>query len=120
MEKAETVRSLKIFVSSTDKYKNLSLYEVIVYAAKEHGLTGATVLRDIMCFGSSSRVHSQKLLEINDKIPIIIEFIESREKNEGFVEHIKSYIEESEKECLITIQEATIALLKRGEKRQLI
>lgn len=117
MNTSETVRSLKIYISSTDKYKNSSLYEVIVYAAKEYGLTGATVLRGIMGFGSSSRVHSQKLLEINDKIPIVIEFIESEEKIAGFVEHIKPYIEESEKGCLITIQEATIALLKRGEKR---
>ncbi|MDP3435923.1 MAG: DUF190 domain-containing protein [Bacteroidales bacterium] len=117
METAETVRSLKIYISSTDKYKNSSLYEVIVYAAKEYGLTGATVLRGIMGFGSSSRVHSQKLLEINDKIPIIIEFIESKDKIAGFIEHIKPYIEESEKGCLITIQEVTIVLLKRGEKR---
>jgi hypothetical protein len=117
MRTAETVRSLKIYISSTDKYKNSSLYEVIVYTAKEYGLTGATVLRGIMGFGSSSRVHSQKMLEINDKIPIVIEFVESSDKIAGFVEHIKPYIEESEKGCLITIQEATIALLKSGEKR---
>ena len=118
METGETARSLKIYISSTDKYKSSSLYEVIVYAAKEFGITGATVFRGIMGFGSSSRVHSQKLLEINDKIPIIIEITDCQEKILSFIEHIKPYIVESEKGCLITIQETTIVMLKSGEKRQ--
>ena len=116
MKTSETVRSLKIYISSTDKYKNSSLYEVIVYAAKEYGLTGATVLRGIMGFGSSSKVHSQKLWEINEKIPIVVEVVDTPEKISEFVTIISSYVEMSGKGCLMTLLDSHVIFAKEGSK----
>ncbi len=36
---------MRIFISSTDKFRHAPLYEVIVYAAKRYGMAGATVLK---------------------------------------------------------------------------
>jgi PII-like signaling protein len=44
METTDEAKLLRIFISSTDKFKHDPLYEVVVYAAKRYGLAGATVL----------------------------------------------------------------------------
>ena len=40
-------KRLRIYISSTDKFKHSPLYEVIVYAAKRFGIAGATVQNTI-------------------------------------------------------------------------
>ena len=44
MENQSEAILLRIFISSTDKFKHKPLYEVIVFAAKRYGLAGATVI----------------------------------------------------------------------------
>jgi len=103
MNKGDNVKIARIYLSSTDKFKAWALYEELVLAAKKSGIAGATVYRGIMGFGVSSKIHSQKLLEINDKVPVTIEIIDSASKIEYYLETIEPIIEESEKGCLITL-----------------
>jgi hypothetical protein len=63
---------LRIFLSSTDKFKHQPLYEVIVFADKRYGLTGATVLKGVMGFGASSAVYSPTYWEITEKVPMVV------------------------------------------------
>jgi hypothetical protein len=48
-------------------------------------LAGATVLRGAMGFGKSSRLHVAKRFRISTDLPIVIEFVDSREKIEAFL-----------------------------------
>ncbi len=115
MEIQGEARLLRIFISSTDKFKHLPLYEVVVYAAKRYGLAGATVLKGFMGFGSSSIIHSQKLWEVTEKLPIVIEIVDEAEKIDEFVETILPYFDILPKGGLITIEKATIVLHKTGK-----
>ncbi|MFZ4707114.1 MAG: DUF190 domain-containing protein [Bacteroidales bacterium] len=115
MEIPGEARLLRIFISSTDKFKHLPLYEVVVYAAKRYGLAGATVLKGFMGFGSSSIIHSQKLWEVTEKLPIVIEIVDEAEKIDEFVETILPYFDILPKGGLITIEKATIVLHKTGK-----
>jgi hypothetical protein len=54
MEIKGEAKLLRIFISSTDKFKHTPLYEMLVFAVKRYGLAGATVLRGVMGYGSSS------------------------------------------------------------------
>src|SRR5512147_2101722 len=93
-------RLMRIFVSSTDKFRHKPLYEVIVYAAKRYGMAGATVIRGIMGYGSSSSVSSQKFWEISEKLPVVVEIMDSGEKIDAFFETIKPYLEMIRKGCI--------------------
>jgi PII-like signaling protein len=115
MEIQDEASVLRIYISSTDKFKYLPLYEVVVYAAKRYGLAGATVLKGFMGFGSSSIIHSQKLWEVTEKLPIIIEIVDQADKIEGFTETILPYFEKLPKGGLITIEKATVVLHKIGK-----
>ena len=67
MEIKGEAKVLRIFISNTDKFKHNSLYEMIIFAAKRYGLAGATVLKGVMGYGSSSVIHSVKFWEITEK-----------------------------------------------------
>ncbi len=117
MEKQEEARLLRIFVSSTDKFKHTPLYEVIVFAARRHGIAGATVIKGFMGYGSSSIVHSQKFWELAEKVPIIIEIIDTADKIDSFMEVILPYFESLPKGGLITMEKVNILLHKTGRKK---
>ncbi len=116
METRDEAKLLRIFVSSTDKFKHAPLYEVVVFAAKRYGLAGATVLKGFMGYGASSVVNSQKLWEITEKLPLVIEIVDEGAKIDGFVETILPYFEKIPKGGLITLEKATIVLHKSGNK----
>ena len=114
METKDEAKVLRIYISSTDKFKHAPLYEVVVFAARRYGLAGATVLKGFMGFGVSSVVHSQKLWEISEKMPIVIEIVDEAPKIDGFVETLLPYFEKIPKGGLITLEKATIVLHKHG------
>ena len=86
---------LKIYISNTDKFKHRPLYEIIVFAAKRYGITGVTVLKGIMGFGMSGKIYSGKFWEITEKIPLVIDIIDTPEKIDFFIEQISPYFETS-------------------------
>jgi len=117
MENQSKALRLRIYISSTDKFKHAPLYEVIVYAAKRYGLLGATVLKGYMGFGASSAVHSQKLWELTEKLPIIVEIIDLPEKIEKFTNNILPYFDKIRNGFLITHDKTTIVVYKQGVKK---
>lgn len=117
MKPDDKAKRLRIYISSTDKLKHTPLYEVIVYTARRNGITGATVLKGIMGYGASSEIHSNKLWEISEKLPLVIEIIDEPEKIELFYKSIKPYFEKIGKGHLITIEETTILMHKAGIRK---
>lgn len=116
MKQKEKAQRLRIYLSSTDKYEHRPLYETIVYESRNFGLTGATVLKGIMGYGASSEIYSNKLWELSEKIPLVIEIIDDSHKLESFIEHIKPFFEKAGKGVIVTIDETTVLLHKTGRK----
>lgn len=116
MSDKANAKLLRIFVSSTDKFKHEPLYEAIVYEAKRFDIAGATVIKGVMGYGASSQIYSQKLWEVSEKIPVIIEIVDDAEKIDSFVKIIMPYLEQSGKGCMVTSQDISILLRKQGEK----
>jgi len=70
---------LRIYVGENDRHGGRPLYEAIVLKARELGLAGATVLRGVMGFGRSSRLHTTKVLHLSDDLPIVVEIVDREE-----------------------------------------
>jgi PII-like signaling protein len=117
MEPYEKAKRLRIYISSTDKFKHSPLYEVIVYAARRFGIKGATVLKGIMGYGASTDISSNKLWEITEKLPLVVEIIDESHKIDSFFESIKPYFEKIEKGHIITVDETTVIMHKTGIKK---
>ena len=66
---------LRIFIGEGDQWHGRPLYEAIVVEARRRGLAGATVVKGFMGFGAHSRIHTAKLLELSQDLPIIVEIV---------------------------------------------
>lgn len=117
MKPEDKAKRLRIYISSTDKYHHSPLYEVLIYEAKKQGITGATVLKGIMGYGSSSEILSNKLWEISEKLPLIVEIIDESDKIDSFIKSMNQYFDESGKGHLVTLDETTVVFHKSGVKR---
>jgi len=117
MEINREAKLLRIFISSTDKFKHTPLYEVIVFAAKRYGLTGATVLRGVMGFGASHVINSTKFWEITEKLPMVVEIVDEGDKIEKFTETILPYFDKIRYGGMITLEKVSIVMHKIGTKK---
>src|SRR6266700_1360466 len=99
---------LRIFIGEMDKAGHQPLYDALVYAAKKQGIAGATVLRGILSYGASSRIHTAKLLDLSFDLPIVVEFVDHNDKIEEFLETANQMIEESGCGALITVEKAEV------------
>ena len=95
---------LRIFILESDKFQNKPLYEAIVDAALENGMSGATVLRGILGFDAHARVHTTKILRLAEYLPLVIEIVDSSEKIEKFLPVIDFMIDEG----LVTLEKVKI------------
>jgi len=117
MEPNVKAKRLRIYISSTDKSDHMPLYEVLVYSARSHGIAGATVIKGIMGYGSSSEIYSDKLWEISEKMPLIVEIIDESHKIDSFIESIKPLFEKIGKGHIITVDETIIVLHRTGIRK---
>ena len=85
MELPEESELLRIYIGEKDKVGHITLYEAIVEEVRKRGMAGATVLRGIISFGKSSRIHTSKILRLSEDLPIIIEIIDKTERIEEFL-----------------------------------
>ena len=77
---------LRIFLGEDDKTRERRpLYEAIVLKAREARLAGATVLRGPMGYGHSTRLHSTKILDAAENLPLVIEIVDAEEKIKAFL-----------------------------------
>lgn len=79
---------LRIFVGEKERSGHAPLYESIVLKAREAGMAGATVLRGPMGFGLSRRIHTNKILDLSEDLPMVIEIVDTPEKIDAFLETI--------------------------------
>ena len=117
MEIKGEAKLLRIFISNTDTFKHTLLSETIVSSAKGYGIAGATVIKGIMGYGSSSVIHSSKLWELTDKLPVIIEIIDESDKIDGFIALILPWFDLIRTGSLITVEKANVILYKQGTKK---
>jgi PII-like signaling protein len=76
---------LRIFCGEDHRYENKPLYEAIVLKAREMHLSGATVLRGALGYGHSSRLHTTKILQLSQDLPLILEIIDAQDKIDAFL-----------------------------------
>lgn len=111
-----TGKALKvsIYVSEGATYHGASTYATILDFLFYRGVCGATVLKGVAGFGADRHLHSASSVEISDKLPICIEFVDTREK----VEEIMGKLQELAGTGLIEMQETTVVKAPRLSKEK--
>jgi uncharacterized protein len=76
---------LRIFIGEDARFEHRPLYEAIVTKAREAHLAGATVLRGPMGYGHSSELHTAKILNLAENLPVVIEIVDTQDKINAFL-----------------------------------
>ena len=71
---------VSIYLSSGTSRHGVSDYASVLDFLFFRGVSGATVLKGVAGFGADHHLHSANFVEISDRLPIKIEFIETVEK----------------------------------------
>ncbi|WP_234555250.1 DUF190 domain-containing protein [Thermus caliditerrae] len=95
---------LRIFVGESDRHGGRPLYEAIVLEAKRRGLAGATVFKGFMGFGAHSRIHSAKVLQLSEDLPVMVEIVDTEEKIRAFLPALDGMV----KEGLVTLEKVEV------------
>src|SRR5438034_11136521 len=108
MELQGRSKLLRIFVGEVDKIGHRLLYEAILLAAREKGLAGGTVLKGIMSYGASTRIHVARLIELSEDLPIVVEIVDLAEKIDSFIPVVNDLFERCGRGGLITVAKVDV------------
>jgi len=73
-------QKVTVFVNSTDQWHGRALYTAIVQMCQQQGIAGATVSRCTEGYGSHRTLHTTRLLELSENLPVRIEIIDLPER----------------------------------------
>src|SRR6478609_1004739 len=83
---------LRIFNGERDKYHGKPLYHGIVDLLRRNHFAGATVLRGIMGFGASSKLHTDRFDVLSLDMPIVVECVESAAKIDAVLPELETMV----------------------------
>ncbi len=112
MKESKTGYLLRILIGEDDFYKGRPLYEQIVLKARELKLSGATVFKGVMGFGADSLIHTAKILQLSEDMPIIIEIVDTEQN----INKILPFLDETVEGGLVTLEKATIIKYSSSKK----
>ena len=99
---------MRIYVGESDRWHGKLLYEAIIQLFRQEGIGGATVLRGVGGYGSSSRYHTDKILRLSQDLPIIIEVVEYSERIEKLLPRLDEMVDGG----MITLEKAHVILYR--------
>ncbi len=111
-ERFEGERTLmRIHIGESDRWHGKPLYEAIIELLRRDNFSGATVLRGVGGYGSSSIYHTEKILRLSQDLPIVIEVIEYTER----IETILPRLDEMIGGGLVTLEKVRVILYRSGK-----
>lgn len=76
---------LRIFIGEAEESQGKPLYLAILDLAREQGMAGATVLRGVEGFGPGNHLVTERLPDIADNLPLLVEIVDDVANIESFL-----------------------------------
>ena len=87
-------RQVTVFVNSTDQWHGRPLYAAIVQLCRERGIAGASVTRCVEGYGAGGHLHTARLLELSENLPVRIDIVDLPERTEPLLVALEAMIGE--------------------------
>jgi PII-like signaling protein len=111
-ERFEGERTLmRIHIGESDRWHGQPLYDAIVELLRAEKFSGATVLRGVGGFGSSSVYHTEKIMRLSQDLPMVIEVIENAERIEKMLPELDHMIGGG----LVTLERVRVILYRSNK-----
>jgi len=102
---------MRIHIGESERWHGKPLYEAIVELLRAEKFSGATVLRGVGGFGSSSVYHTEKIMRLSQDLPIVIEVIENAERIEKMLPELDQMIGGG----LVTLEKVRVILYRSNK-----
>jgi PII-like signaling protein len=102
---------MRIHIGESDKWHGKPLYQALLELFRSEGFSGATVLRGVGGYGSTSMYHTDKILRLSQDLPIVIELVEYPERIQSIIPRLDEMISGG----LITLEKVHVILYRAGK-----
>ncbi|MDX2541729.1 DUF190 domain-containing protein [Streptomyces sp. WI04-05B] len=85
---------LTVLIGEHDTWHHRPLYSEIVHRARTAGLAGASVFRGIEGFGTSSLIHTSRLLSLGEDLPVAVVIVDTEENVRSFLPQLDEVVTE--------------------------
>jgi len=106
-------KKVTIFINEDTQHHMTALHDSLMAFLMHKGVSGATATRAYSGFGSHQMLHTHKVEELTQPLPIRIEFVETPEK----VEEVLPTLYEMVTDGLIEVQDTTVVKLAHKSTR---
>jgi len=97
-------RKVTVYVGEDVRHHGEPLYLAVLNYLYAKRVAGATVLKGVAGFGADHHLHTARILEMSENLPIKIEFIEAAERLEALLPELLQLVGHG----LVEVQETTI------------
>lgn len=104
---------VRIFIGESDRWQGRPLADALVERLRKEGFAGATVLRGLAGFGARSVVHTTRLLELSQDLPLVVEVVDTEEH----VKRLEPILDEMMSDGLVTLEKVRVLKYRPGTPR---
>lgn len=104
---------LRVYFAEDDTYKGRHLHEVLIEHAMRLKLAGATLQRAVAGFGAKSVLHTSRILNLAESLPLVLEIIDAEERITAFMPFVEEVLEEG----LVTLDAVEIRLYRHRDTK---
>ncbi len=97
-------KKVTVYVGEDVHHHGEPLYLAVLNYLFYHGVSGATVIKGVAGFGADHHIHSARILEASENLPVKIEFVEAAAKVDDLLPKLLQMVGEG----LVEIQDTTI------------
>ncbi|MDD1057122.1 DUF190 domain-containing protein [Streptomyces cocklensis] len=83
---------MTVLLGESDRWHHKPVYTEIVHRAQRAGLAGASVFHGIEGFGSSSLIHTSRLLSLSEDLPVAVVVVDTEERIRGFLPELDELV----------------------------
>jgi PII-like signaling protein len=87
-----SAKRLRVFVGEDERYRGQPLFEAIVFAAREHGLAGATVYKGFMGYAPHADISAAGILLLAENLPIVVDIVDEEERIQRFLPFLREAV----------------------------
>jgi PII-like signaling protein len=104
MLKQGPAKKVTVYVGEDVHHRGEPVYLAVLNYLFYHGVSGATVTKGVAGFGSHHHMHTTRILEISENLPIKIEFVEEASKLDTILPKLVEMVSPG----LVDVQDTTV------------
>jgi len=114
MLKQGPAKKVTVYVGEDVHHHGEALYLAVLNYLFYHGVSGATVTKGVAGFGSHHHLHTTRILEISENLPIKIEFVEQLAKLDEIMPKLVQMVSPG----LVEMQDTTVVTMSAAPRDQ--